>query len=302
MIFSIGEILFDHFPGYRRVGGAPLNFSWHLKKLGFSVRLLSRVGDDPEGRELQSLLKESSFGEEDLQVDPTHPTGAVNVSVDAEGVPAFEILPDAAFDHLEMDGSVRSALGHEPDLIYYGTLAQRTSKGCRFMEEVFSHAGESCRFLCDLNLRPGCWSPDVVEASLARADVLKLNEEELAAIINLPGGNVSEKDPYHSLMDSYGIDMLAVTRGDRGSELHSRHGSRSIGPVKGMAVADTVGAGDAYASILAAGYLGGWEPERILNVASLLSAAICRMEGALPDTDFFYDEFLEMMKGSNYEK
>jgi len=302
MILAIGEILFDHFPGYRRVGGAPLNFSWHLKKLGFPVRLLSRVGDDPEGRELQSLLKEGGLREEDLQVDPTRPTGAVNVSVDAEGVPAFEILPDAAFDHLEMDGSVRSALGHEPDLVYYGTLAQRTSKGCRFMEEVFSHAGESCRFLCDLNLRPGCWSPDVAEASLARADVLKLNEEELAAIINLPGGNVSEKDPYRSLMDSYGIEMLAVTRGDRGSELHSRHGCISIDPVKGLAVADTVGAGDAYASILAAGYLEGWEPERILNVASLLSSAICRMEGSLPHTDLFYDEFLEMMKGSNYEK
>jgi fructokinase len=302
MILAIGEILFDHFPGYSRVGGAPLNFSWHLKKLGFPVRLLSRVGDDPEGRELQSLLKEGGFREEDLQVDPTRPTGTVNVSVDAEGVPAFEILPDAAFDHLEMDGSIRSALGHEPDLIYYGTLAQRTSKGCRFMEEVFSHAGESCRFLCDLNLRPDCWSANVVEASLARADVLKLNEEELAAIINLPGGNVSEKDPYRSLVDSYGIEMLAVTRGDRGSEIHSRNGSSSTGPVKGLAVADTVGAGDAYASILAAGYLKGWEPEKTLNVASLLSSAICRMEGALPHTDLFYDEFLEMMKGGNYEK
>ena len=298
MILAIGEILFDHFPDYRRVGGAPLNFSWHLKKLGFPVRLLSRVGDDPEGRELQSLLNKNGFGEPDLQIDPAHRTGAVNVSVDADGVPAFEILPDAAFDHLVMDGSLRSVLGHESDLIYYGTLVQRTSKGRRFMEEVFSHAGGACRFLCDLNLRPDCWSRDVVEASLARADVLKLNEDELATISKLDGINISGKDPYRSLADSYGIEMLAVTRGDKGSEIYSRHGKSSIGPVQGLVVADTVGAGDAYSAILAAGYLGKWDPERILGVASLFSAAICGTEGALPDTDHFYDEFLEMTKGS----
>jgi fructokinase len=302
MILAIGEILFDHFPGYRRIGGAPLNFSWHLKKLGFPVRLLTRVGNDPEGQKLRCLLKESGFDKADLQTDPVHPTGAVNVSVDAEGVPAFEILTDAAFDHLEMDGSVKSVLNGEPDLIYYGTLVQRTSKGRRFMEEVFSRAGGACRFLCDLNLRPGCWSPDVVKASIARADVLKLNEDELAVIRRLEGIKVSGKDPYRSLADNYGIEMLAVTRGDQGSEICGPHGKSSIGPVRGLAVADTVGAGDAYASILAAGYLGGWDSERILNIASLFSAAICRVEGALPDTDLFYDEFLEMTKDGNHEK
>jgi fructokinase len=166
------------------------------------------------------------------------------------------------------------------------------------MEEVFSHAGGACRFLCDLNLRPDCWSRDVVEASLARADVLKLNEDELATISKLDGINISGKDPYRSLADSYGIEMLAVTRGDKGSEIYSRHGKSSIGPVQGLVVADTVGAGDAYSAILAAGYLGKWDPERILGVASLFSAAICGTEGALPDTDHFYDEFLEMTKGS----
>lgn len=302
MILALGEILYDHFPGYRRVGGAPLNFSWHLKKLGYSVQLISRVGDDQEGRDLLKLLKENGFSEGDIQVDPVHPTGAVNVSVDGRGVPTFEILPGAAFDYLEMDETVESALKDGPDLIYHGTLVQRTTKGRLFMEELFSRADTHSRFLCDLNLRPGCWSFDVVEASLARANVLKLSDDELKAIADITGEDVSGKDACRRLMERYGIDLLALTKGDQGSEIHGRHGSSSIGPVKGLEVADTVGAGDAYSSILAAGYLGGWHPEKILKAATIFSAKICGIEGAFPDTDLFYSEFMEEFGGKDNGK
>lgn len=302
MILAIGEILFDHFPGYRRVGGAPLNFSYHLKKLGFPARLVSRVGDDQEGRELQSLLQMSGFEEEDLQIDPKHRTGAVNVTVDGDGVPTFDVLPDAAFDHLEMNKSVRSVINQDPELVYYGTLVQRTSKVRRFMEAVFSYTGKSTRSFCDLNLRPRCYSREIVEASLLRADVLKLNEEELETITGFLGGNGSEKDQCHCIMERYGIGMLALTRGEKGSEIHSGEGNHTIGPVEGTPVADTVGAGDAYSSILAIGYLGGWHPEKILKTASMFSAGICRIEGALPETDLIYDEFKKLVGEKDDEK
>ncbi len=294
MILSIGEILFDHFTDYQRVGGAPFNFSCHLKKLGFPVRLVTRVGEDPEGRKLKTLLLEYGFDEGDLQVDQKHRTGMVNVSVDGAGVPVFDIVPDVAFDHLEADEAVRSILDQGPGLIYYGTLIQRTSQGRRFMQNVFSYAKENVRFLCDLNLRPRCYLPEVVEESLARADVLKLNEEEMAAIISLLGESYPVDDQCRYIMDRYGIELLALTRGEKGSEIHDQEGSYSIGPIEGLVVEDTVGAGDAYASILAIGYLGGWHPERILPVASRFSAEICGVKGALPDTDLFYSEYLKL--------
>ena len=295
MILAIGEIMFDHFPGYRRVGGAPLNFSYHLKKLGFPARLITRVGDDKEGRELQGLLQMSGFDEKDLQIDPEHRTGTVNVTIEGDGVPTFDILPDVAFDHLEMNESVRSAINQDPELIYFGTLVQRTSKVRRFMEAVFSYTGKAPRFFCDLNLRPRCYSREIVEASLLRADVLKLNEEELEIITDLLDGNGSGNDQCHYIMERYGIGMLALTRGEKGSEIHSGERSHTIGPVEGTTVADTVGAGDAYSSILAIGYLGGWYPERILKTASRFSAGICQIEGALPDADLIYDEFQELV-------
>jgi fructokinase len=299
MILSIGEILFDQFPDYQRVGGAPFNFSYHLKNLGFPARFITRVGDDPEGRELKTLLQVNGFDEKDLQVDQKHRSGKVTVSIDGEGVPVFDIVPNVAFDHLEVDETVRSILKQGPKLIYYGTLIQRTSKGRRFMQEVFSRAKETVRFLCDLNLRPQCYSLEVVEESLTRADVLKLNEEELATIASLLGGNHPEDDQCRYIMERYGIELVALTRGDKGSKIHDQQGSYSIGPVEGLVVADTVGAGDAYASILAIGYLGGWHPERILPVASRFSAEICGVKGGLPDTDLFYDEYLKLIGDSD---
>ncbi len=302
MILSIGEILFDHFPDYQRVGGAPFNFSCHLKKLGFPVRFITRVGDDPEGRELKTLLQVNGFGEKDLQVDQKYRSGKVTVHVDGEGVPVFDIVSDVAFDHLEVDQEVRSLLNQDPRLIYYGTLIQRTSQGRRFMQEVFSYAKETVRFLCDLNLRPECYSLEVVEESLTRADVLKLNEEELATITSLLGGNYPEDDQCRYIMERYGIELVALTRGDKGSKIHDQQGSYSIGPVEGLVVADTVGAGDAYASILAIGYLGGWHPERILPVASRFSAEICGVKGGLPDTDLFYSKYLKLMGDNDNEE
>lgn len=301
MILASGEILFDHFPKYRRVGGAPLNFSWHLKKLGCPVRLVTRVGDDAEGRELRDLLAQGGFEAADLQVDPEHPTGAVKVQVDGNGVPTFDILPGAAFDYLEMDGSVKALMGQGPALVYYGTLAQRTEAGRRFIQQVFARAGEGTRFLCDLNLRPRCYTPEVVRASLERADVVKLNEEELDAVTRLEGKAPFPADPCRALMERYEVEMVAMTKGDRGSEIHNSDGRYTVGPVGNLTVADTVGAGDAYAAVLALGYLRRWHPETILEWASRFSAAVCRIQGALPDSEGFYDPFNKMMKDDQNE-
>lgn len=294
MILALGEILFDNFPDYRRVGGAPFNFSCHLKKLGFDVHFVTGVGDDAEGVELRRILQEAGLNGEDVQVDPDRRSGKVNVTIVGKGVPIFDIVPGVAFDHIVYDRKVRSLLEQGPDLVYFGTLIQRTPGGRRFIQEVFSGAGEETHFLCDLNLRPSCWSPEVVEASLAKADVLKLSEEELETIINLPALDLPREDPCRSLMERFGIEMVALTRGEQGSEIHTLSGTRSIGPVQGQKVVDTVGAGDAYASILAAGYLGGWDPERILDAASRFSAAVCGIKGGLPDSDLFYQDYLSL--------
>ena len=55
-------------------------------------------------------------------------------------------------------------------------------------------------------------------------------------------------------------------------------------------VRDTVGAGDAYAAVLAGGLLKKWEPEKILKTASRFAGRICGIDGAIPANRSFYDE------------
>ena len=79
MILVIGEILFDTFPDYRRIGGAPFNFAFHLKKLGFPVEFVSRVGRDARGDEILHFLEQHGFDTGYIQVDPILPTGRVDI-------------------------------------------------------------------------------------------------------------------------------------------------------------------------------------------------------------------------------
>ena len=75
MILVIGEILFDVFEKEKQLGGAPFNFAYHLKNLGFPVRYISRIGNDTHGKEILNMLKRHHFNIDDIQIDDNHDTG-----------------------------------------------------------------------------------------------------------------------------------------------------------------------------------------------------------------------------------
>ena len=297
MILSIGEILFDNFPKYRRIGGAPFNFAYHAKGLGLPVRFVSRVGKDEPGGEILSILSRAGFQKEDLQSDPVRPTGAVQVELDGQGVPSFTILEDVAYDHIEFDRHIGTILEARPSLIYFGSLIQRTEHGYSTLHQILENRHPDARCLYDMNLRPGCIRRRILERSLQAADVLKLNEEELktaAGMFDIPD---TGPDGVPALMERFDLSIVALTRGAEGSELFvegDRFGTEAPEPSK---IADTVGAGDAYTAMLATGLLKRWHPERILSAAARFSCRICSIEGAIPDSDDFYRDFRAEMKG-----
>ena len=298
MILSIGEILFDVFPKYRRIGGAPFNFAHHLKGLGFPVRFVSRVGKDENGWKILSLLEKAGFRSEDVQIDPTHPTGTVAVDLDDQGIPQFTIRQEVAYDHLTFDESIGEILDERPSLIYYGSLIQRTDSGFSTLHQILSRRHRQSRCLYDMNLRPGCEKPRLIERSLTEADILKLNDEELKTAAEMFGFSADGPDAAAAMMPRFGLSMVALTRGAEGSELYVGRDRFGTAAPKPSSVADTVGAGDAYTAMLAAGILEGWEPERILSTAARFASRICSIEGAIPEDMEFYRDFRREMKGS----
>ena len=296
MIVVIGEILIDRFPDYERIGGAPFNFAFHLKKLGFPVRFITRVGDDRNGRRIVDRLKQSGFERRDIQIDERRPTGTVRVKLDPQGVPHFDICEDVAYDYLDLDIGLPPDTG-APKMIYFGTLLQRTDAARGQVQRFLKRYGQGATRFCDINMRPPHVNAQAVIESLRQADLLKLNEDELTDIQGRLTGPQGAADFIPWLMGNFAISAVALTRGSRGSSFFSRDGQISSPASLEADVIDTVGAGDGFAAILAAGYLRrlGWDDT--LARASRFAARICRIPGAIPDDNAFYDDFRSLGKG-----
>jgi fructokinase len=291
VILVIGEILFDVFPNYRRLGGAPFNFAYHLKNFGFNVRFISRIGMDDSGKEILHRLELARFDLDDIQIDDVHPTGSVNVQLDKSGAPQFDIISDVAYDYIDFVPEYHSKLTDAAQMIYFGSLVQRSEAGYENLQTFITrNSSESLNFY-DINLRPGCYNKAIVEKSLLKTDILKLNIDELEKLKQMLSLKVSKDDLVYHLMETHSIDTVSLTKGESGSELFTNQNCFKFEPAEAIKVIDSVGAGDAYAAMLAAGLLEKWRPEEILERASLFASRVCEIKGAIPDSASFYEPF-----------
>lgn len=288
LILVIGEVLYDIFPGFRRAGGAPFNFAFHLVQSGWAVKFITRVGADEDGRSLQELMRRSGFDLSYVQVDENRRTGRVMVYPDQNGGHSFDILKDAAYDYITFNTEVEKLLRIPPKLIYFGTLVQRTAEGRRTVERLCRSRPPQTILFYDINLRPGCYSRKIIRQSLTYADILKLNGEELGVLSEMFGLAGDTAARVKTLMRKFNLTMAALTKGDRGSELFTLEEHIEMPLERDYACVDTVGAGDAFAAILAAGYLKKRGLRETLAAASDFAGRICGIPGALPEQTDFY--------------
>lgn len=288
MIVSIGEILFDRFPDYYRIGGAPFNVAFHLQSLGYETRFVSRIGADSAGAEIRSFLRSRGMDDSLIQEDPDHPTGEVTVRLDADGNADFQIHENVAYDHIIPDAPARDAVG-AARLIYYGSLVQRTQPGREAVQALLAERPPAARCLYDVNLRPNCYDERVVRESMAHCDVLKISHDELPTVQRLLGHEGDLEAFIAHLMKDYRLQLMALTMGAEGSRLYTPEGCYAVSATRDLDVVDTVGAGDAFTAVLAVGYLADWPPARIVETATGFAGRICAMEGAIPDDPSVYD-------------
>jgi fructokinase len=296
MILVTGEILFDLFENRRQLGGAPFNFAFHLKKLGFDVRFVSRVGNDDFGKEIVDFLAAHRFDVSDIQIDSVLPTGTVQVDVTENGH-AFTITENAAWDRIEFDYRMTSLLAKSPDLLYFGSLVQRTEPGHALIHRILEHKPPGPRVFCDINLRPASYTDKVIQSCLVAADILKLNQEELteAGGDTAGAGAAAQKAAARGLMAEHRIRRIILTLGPDGSTWITSDTVRHCPAAPVRQIKDTVGAGDAYAALSAAGLLKKLPVNVCMDLASEFAAHICTLEGALPKDDHIYREFNQRM-------
>jgi fructokinase len=291
-ITSIGEILFDIYPNHKKLGGAPLNFIYHINKLTDTGNLISRVGKDVLGNKIINELKHFQISTEFIQQDHLHPTGMALVTLNEDGIPNFKIEPDCAYDFIEPNNENENLINTETDCVYFGTLAQR-SKTSR--ETIQSFFNRGLKYFADINLRQNFYNEEILSATLNAADFLKVNYDEMHVLNDLfIKTEYSTELVAFELIEKYDLNMIAVTRGENGSSIFENGKRYDYSDVEANIV-DTTGAGDAFSAILCLGYLSGLEIPYINKLANDFASDICQFEGALPKNDRVYESFRQYL-------
>jgi fructokinase len=288
-ITSIGEILFDIYEVKKTIGGAPLNFIYHVINLTGRGNFISRVGNDESGRELIKFLQGKKV-KGHIQVDNLHPTGTAKANLnESTKLPKWEISSGASFDFIDLDNETERIIKEQTDLLYFGTLAQRENGSRKSIQSFF---GYEIKYFCDLNIRQSFYSKEVIEKSLEASNVVKMNIEELKLLndllVNDSFGLINSAEKIKS---KYNIELLCITLGEEGAVLFKGNEINSYKSRASGKAVDTVGAGDAYASILCIGYLLDWKLEKINKTANDFAGEIVKIEGALPEGYEIYNKF-----------
>ena len=284
-VVGLGEVLWDLFPSGRRLGGAPANFAYCSHLLGNRAIVASRVGSDELGNEIRESLASAGLTTQYVQVDTGFPTGTVQVQFDDKGQPKFEITHPAAWDFLEWMKSWH-LLAQSTDAVCFGSLAQRSLQSRETILTFLENTRQDALRIFDVNLRQSFYSREIVNESLTRSNVVKLNHDELPKLRQLLGMNAaSDKDGEISfcraLLDAYDLHMVCVTRGANGSLLCS-HAGYSEHPGFRVPVKDTVGAGDAFTAGLVHVLLRGGSLDDMNDLANRTGAWVASRDGAMP--------------------
>jgi fructokinase len=279
-IIGLGEVLWDLLPGGRQLGGAPCNFTFHCHQLGHASAIASRVGRDDLGRDLRAALGALGLSDHYVQEDSDHPTGTVEVQLDAAGKPTYTIVPDVAYDYLAWNDDLAVLLS-QASAVCFGTLMQR----CPTSRQTIRRALEAARnalVVYDVNLRQNFYSREGIEASLAASRWVKLNDDELRVLRDILGlAGKTEPQTLAALRSRYRLELACLTRGAHGCLVQTADEEISV-PGTPVQVVDTVGAGDAFTAGLVVYALEGRPLADAAAFANRLAARVAASAGGTP--------------------
>ncbi len=284
-VVGLGELIWDMLPAGRQLGGAPSNFAYVSRLLGNRAVVASRVGDDALGREAVARLARVGLETSYIQRDAAHPTGTVGVKIDAHGEPHFTVNPNSAWDYLEWTPAWQQ-LAARADAVCFGTMGQREPRARETIARFLRHTRAGAVRLFDVNLRHTFFTPDMLARSLEAATLVKLNNHECAEVARMLDAPArDERATARHLIRAFGVSLDADTRGDAGSLLVTADEESEHRGFHQPRVADTIGAGDAFAAALAHARLKGASLDKISAAANRLGAWLVTQCGATPSPD-----------------
>ncbi len=280
-IAGIGEVLWDLLPAGSKPGGAPANFAYHVSQFGLSGIVISAIGDDAYGKGLREFYDNIGLNHSLSCVG--YPTGTVVVTLDAAGIPQYDITRDVAWDHIPFTPELE-AIAADTAAVCFGSLAQRSPVSRETIRRFVSAVADSPEALIvfDGNLRQDFYDQETLGESLKLCNILKINDEELIVFCRLFGIEASDfVTQCKEIRAKFDLRILIVTCGATGSYVFTA-ASESFIPTPSVEVADTVGAGDSFTAAFVASILKGHSVREAHEAAVRTSAYVCSCHGAMP--------------------
>lgn len=275
-----GEVLFDVLPDETKAGGAPMNVAYHLTRLGKKVALVSRVGRDQNGRNLLDILSQKRISINHIQSDADNETGVVLATPDHRGDMTYEIKEKVAWDFIELKLEHEKLL-QKSEYFVFGSLITRnvTSRNT-----LFNLIDAAKKRVFDINLRAPFVIKKNIEYQMQKADLLKLNEDELNQVTEWYVKFNQLEDKISFLQNRFHIPCLVVTRGAAGAVINMEN---RFYYHKGLAVtvADTIGSGDSFLAAYISKIIEGADIQTSLDFAVATGALVATKSGGCPDYD-----------------
>ncbi|MBO4801674.1 MAG: carbohydrate kinase [Bacteroidaceae bacterium] len=280
-VVGLGEVLWDVLPEGKKLGGAPANFAYHAGQfLGSDNTIaISALGEDKLADETIEALKEHHLN--DLLPRVPYPTGTVQVTLTEGGIPTYDIKENVAWDNIPFDEDIQQ-IAANCRAVCFGSLAQRNIVSRTTIQQFLDATPADCLKIFDINLRQQFYTKEIIQESIRRCNILKINDEELVLIGRLfgyPGLDIENK--CWLILGKYNLDMLVLTCGTNGSYVFTP-GNVSFQETPKVQVADTVGAGDSFTGSFVASILNGKTVAEAHRKAVQVSAFVCTQNGAMP--------------------
>jgi len=280
LIIGLGEALWDMLPEGKKLGGAPANFAYHAGQFGLDTMAISALGEDKLADETIEALEKN--GLHYLMPRVPYATGTVLVTLTGNGIPSYEIKENVAWDNIPFTAEIEEA-ARNCRAVCFGSLAQRNVVSRQTIQKFLDATPKECIKICDINLRQQFFSNEVLEESFRRADILKINDEELVVVSRMFGyQELDDAKVCEQIVKDYGLQMLVLTCGTNGSHVFTASGEHSFQPTPKVEVADTVGAGDSFTGSFCAAILNGKPVAEAHRIAVEVSAYVCTQNGAMP--------------------
>ncbi|HOB19292.1 MAG TPA: carbohydrate kinase [Candidatus Atribacteria bacterium] len=291
-LLAYGEVLWDIIDDREYIGGAPFNVAAHAVRLGCTGAVVTRVGADERG--IRAIETIESFGVDTsfVQTDIEHPTGTACVALDAEGVPAFTLPLNVAYDFIKLyDDDLEKIERAGFDALCFGTLVQRSRSSADSLYRLL----KSVRFkliFYDVNIRLGFLPKEIIRESLQHSTIVKLNGDEARLLSDLLFGKAYDEEAFmQRIADEFWIDVVIITKGGDGCVVFDGKRAERC-PQSPVAVADTVGAGDAFSAAFLTAYAKGADPFESARLGNILGGYVASKSGAVPE---YTDELKEKL-------